>query len=126
MNKFFSIENSLEAIAALIAIVTVPNALYQFYPEAHFVIPTMMLLPAIYFGNLARFGVKGQRWAKHMLFWTFSLMAIHAFFALFWAAEARPGALFGSAFYPVYGGFLVIVGGLCIAYAKRNKLFGQE
>jgi len=45
---------------------------------------------------------------------------------LFWAADARPGALFGAAFYPLYGGFFVIVGLLCWSYAKKNALFGAE
>ncbi len=88
----------------------------------HFVIPTMILLLVFYFGNLARAGVNGQRWAKHLLFWTFLLAVCHTFFALFWAGEAWPGAAFGAAFYPAYGGFTVIVGYLCLNYAKRHGL----
>jgi hypothetical protein len=124
MSKLFSLDNALEALATLVALGAGLGVLQTFIIGKHFVIPTMVLLLVIYFGNLARFGLKGQRWAKHMLFWTFALMACHAFFALFWAAEARPGALFGAAFYPAYGGFLLVVGGLCFAYARRNSLFG--
>jgi hypothetical protein len=124
MSKLFSLDNALEALATLVAVGAGLGVLQTFIIGKHFVIPTMVLLLVIYFGNLARFGLKGERWAKHMLFWTFALMACHAFFALFWAAEARPGALFGAAFYPAYGGFLVVVGGLCFTYARRNRLFG--
>ena len=122
MKKLLTIENSLEAIATLIAAGAALGVLQTFIIGKHFVIPTMVLLLVIFFGNLARFGLRGERWAKHMLFWVFFLLSAHAFFALFWAAEARPGALFGAAFYPLYGGFLVIVGGLCYAYARRNGL----
>jgi hypothetical protein len=124
MSKLFSLDNALEALATLVALGAGLGVLQTFIIGKHFVIPTMVLLLVIYFGNLARFGLKGERWAKHLLFWTFALMACHAFFALFWAAEARPGALFGAAFYPAYGGFLVVVGGLCFTYARRNRLFG--
>ena len=124
MSKLFSLDNALEALATLVALGAGLGVLQTFIIGKHFVIPTMVLLLVIYFGNLARIGLKGERWAKHMLFWTFALMACHAFFALFWAAEARPGALFGAAFYPAYGGFLIVVGGLCFTYARRNRLFG--
>ena len=123
MKKLFSLTHSLEALATLFTIAAALGVLQTFIIGKHFVIPTMILLLAIYFGNLARFGLKGERWAKHMLLWTFLLMACHTFFALFWAADARPGAAFGAAFYPLYGGFFVVVGGLCISYAKQNELW---
>ena len=122
MKKLFSLDHSLEALAALVATGAALGVLQTFIIGKHFVIPTMVLLLVIFFGNLARFGMKGERWAKHLLLWIFLLMACHAFFALFWAADARPGQAFGAAFYPVYGGFLVIVGGLCASYSKRNEL----
>ena len=87
----------------------------------HFVIPTMILVPAILFGNPARFGVKGEPWAKHTLFWIFSLMACHAFFALFWAATPRE--ILGAMFLPVYGLVFVALTILCWFYAKKNELF---
>jgi hypothetical protein len=123
MKKLFSIEYALEGLATLVALGAALGVLQAFIIGKHFVIPTMILLLVFYFGNLARFGLRGDRWAKQLLFWTFALAVAHTFFALFWAAEARPGAFFGALFYPVYGGFLVIVGGLCAAYAKRNGLF---
>jgi hypothetical protein len=126
MKKMLSLENSLEALATLISALAALAVLYNFVIGKHFVIPTMILLLVILFGNLARFGMRGKPWAKHMLFWIFTLMVCHTFFALFWTADARPGALFGAAFYPLYGGFFVIVGLLCWSYAKKNALFGAE
>ncbi|MDH3439903.1 MAG: hypothetical protein OEM63_04060 [Gammaproteobacteria bacterium] len=122
MKKLFSLDHSLEALAALITFGAALGVLQTFIIGKHFVIPTMVLLLVFFFGNLARAGLDDQRWAKHLLFWVFLLMACHTFFALFWAADARPGAAFGAAFYPVYGGFTVIVGGLCLNYAKRHSL----
>lgn len=122
MRKLFSLDNSLEALAAMISGFAFLAVLWNFIIGKHFVIPTMILLLVFYFGNLARAGVHGQRWAKHLLFWTFLLSVCHTFIALFWAGEARPGALFGTWFYPVYGGFTVIVGYLCLNYAKRHWL----
>jgi hypothetical protein len=123
MRKLFSLEHSLEALAALVAIGAGLGVLQTFLIGKHFVIPTMVLLLVFFFGNLARFGMLGQRWAQHMLFWVFLLMVCHAFFALVWAGDLRPGQLFGAAFYPLYGGFMLIVGWLCLGYAKRNQLF---
>lgn len=122
MKKLFSLDNSLEAIAALITLGGVLAVLQTFIIGKHFVIPTMNLLLVFYFGNLARAGLNGERWAKHLLLWTFLLAVFHTFFALFWAGPARPGQFFGAAFYPLYGGFFVIVGGLCVNYAKRHSL----
>ena len=122
MKKLFSLDNSLEALAALVALVASVAVLQTFIIGKHFVIPTIILLLVFFFGNLARAGINGKRWAKHMLLWIFLLAVFHTFFAMFWAAEARPGALFGAAFYPVYGSFFLIIGGLCLNYAKRHAL----
>jgi len=121
MKRLVSAENSLEAVAVLFAIGAILGVLQTFIIGKHFVIPTMILVIAVLFGNLARFGLKGQRWAKHMLFWIFFLMACHAFFALFWAA--RPREILGELFLPVYGVAFLTLAVLCTAYAKKNKLF---
>ena len=123
MKKLLSLENSMEAIAALITVGAALGVLQTFVIGKHFVIPTMVLLLAVLFGNLVRSGLRGQPWAKHILFWMFFLVAAHTFFALFWAAPARPGQFFGMAFYPVYGGVCVVTSLLCWQYAKRNRLF---
>lgn len=121
MKQLFSIENALEAIASIIALAALLGVLQTFIIGKHFVIPTMILVPAILFGNFARFGLQGHRWAKHVLFWIFSLMAVHAFFALFWAVTPR--AMLGNLFLPVYGAVFLVLATLCFLYAGRNKLF---
>ncbi len=125
MKRLFSLSYSLEALAALISIGAGIGVLQTFFIGKHFVIPTLVLLLAILFGNLARFGLKDQRWAKHLLFWIFLLAVCHVLFALVWAPDARPGQFFGAAFYPLYGGFALGVGTLCVLYARRNNLFGS-
>ncbi|CAN0589424.1 unnamed protein product [Ectocarpus sp. 12 AP-2014] len=124
MKRLFSLGYSLEGLAALISVVSGVGVLHTFVLGKHFVIPTLILLMAMLFGNLARFGLNDQRWAKHMLFWIFLLLVFHALFAIVWARDARPGQLFGEAFYPLYSGFALGVGTLCFLYAKRNALFG--
>jgi hypothetical protein len=120
MKKLFSVENSLEAIAALFALGAILGVLQTFVIGKHFVIPTMILVIAVLFGNLARFGMNGQRWAKHTLFWIFFLMACHAFFALFWAATPRE--ILGGMFLPVYGLAFIVLTGLCWSYSNKNEL----
>jgi hypothetical protein len=121
MKKLFSLENSLEAISALFAVGAMLGVLQTFIIGKHFVIPTMILVFAVLFGNLARFGVRGERWAKHTLFWIFFLLACHAFFALFWAATPRE--ILGGLFLPVYGVVFLLLSGLCWTYSKKNQLF---
>ncbi len=122
MKKLFSAENSLEAVAALFALGATLGVMQTFIIGRHFVIPTMILVIAVLFGNLARFGMQGQRWAKHTLFWIFFLMCCHTFFALFWAATPR--ALLGQMFLPVYGLVFIALAILCQSYWKKNALRG--
>ena len=60
MKKLFSREHSLEALAALFALGAALGVLQTFIIGKHFVIPTMVLLLVIYFGNLARFGTPNR------------------------------------------------------------------
>ena len=126
MKKIFSLNHSLELLAILITILATLSVLQTFIIGKHFVIPTMVLVLCVLFGNLARFGLLNKEWAKQILFWIFFILCSHSFFALFWAAEARPGNLFGAAFYPVYGIFFLSTSILCLDYARRNKLFLSE
>ena len=121
MKRLFSIENSLEAVAALLALTSILGVLQTFIIGRHYVIPTMILMLAVLLGNLARFGVSGQRWAKHVLFWLFFLTACHTFFAIFWAAAPR--ITLEEWFLPVYGVAFVVLSGLCWSYWKKNELF---
>ncbi len=123
MKNLFSMENSLELVATLITIGALLGVLQTFIIGKHFVIPTMILFLAIVFGNLARFGLRGERWAKQLLFWIFFLATCHAFMALFWAKTPRE--LLGDAFLPVYGAVFVVLGVLCFLYARRHALFGK-
>lgn len=121
MNRFFSLRNSLDLIAAVIAVAALVTVIQTFVIGRHYVIPTMILFIVIVFGNLARFGVRGAPWAKQLLFWIFLLSAGHAFFALFWAA--KPREIFGAAFPYLYGGYLVLITALLIPYASQNSIF---
>lgn len=120
MHRFFSLKNSLDLLAALVAVVALAAVVQTFVIGKHYVIPTMILFVVIVFGNLARFGMRGARWAKQILFWIFTLTAFHAFFALFWAA--KPREIFGAAFPYLYGGYLVLMIGLLVPYARQNRV----
>jgi hypothetical protein len=122
MKKLFSFEHSLELLASLIAVFAVIGVLQTFIVGEHFVIPTMILVVAVLFGNLARFAMQGKIWAKHFLFWIFFVAACHTFFALFWAKTPRE--LLGSAFYFVYGTEFLLFSTLSWLYARKNALFG--
>lgn len=122
MMKLFSLKHSLELLAVLITIAALLGVLQTFVIGKHFVIPTIILVFAVFFGNLARFGSQGQRWAQHTLFWIFAVAACHAFFALFWAKTPRE--ILGDTFVYVYGADFLILSFLSWQYARKNKLFG--
>jgi hypothetical protein len=124
MTRLFSLKHSLDLLASLIAILALLGVLQTFIIGQHFVIPTMILLLAVVFGNLARFAMQDKMWEKHLLFWIFFIAACHSFFALFWAKTPRE--MLGDAFIFVYGGDLLLLGFLCWQYAKRNALFARS
>ena len=121
MKKLFSLEHSLELLASLVAILATLGVLQAFIIGKHFVIPTMILVLAVVFGNLARFAMRGKIWAKHILFWIFLVAACHTFFALFWAKTPRE--LLGNAFNFVYGAQFLLFSFLSWQYARKNSLF---
>ena len=121
MKKLFSLEHSLELLAWIVAIVATLGVLQSFIIGKHFVIPTMVLILAVLFGNLGRFAMQGKEWAKHVLFWIFFIAACHAFFALFWAKTPRE--ILGDAFIYVYGADFLLLSFLSCQYAARNSLF---
>ena len=123
MKKALSLEHSLDTVAALLALAAITGVLQSFIIGKHYIIPTGFLLVAILFGNLARFGFRGARFAKRILFWTGFLLTCHAFFALFWAITPRE--MLGQAFFPVYGLAFVGLGFLTWQYARHNQLFGD-
>ena len=120
MKNLLTLKHSLDLLAAIIAIAALLGVLQTFIIGKHFVIPTMVLVLVVFFGNLARSSMRGERWAKHVLFWIFFIATCHAFFALFWAVTPRE--MLGDAFLFVYGAVFLIVGFLTWQYAKRNEL----
>ena len=121
MKKWFSLQYSLDTVAAIIAVAGLAGVLQTFIIGKHFVIPTMILAATILFANLARFGYRDNAFAKNVLFWFGVLVACHAFFALFWAKTPRE--ILGAAFLPVYGSAFVVFALLSWQYARRNRLF---
>ncbi|MDJ0907015.1 MAG: hypothetical protein QNI96_13430 [Woeseiaceae bacterium] len=121
MTKWFSLQYSLDTVAAIVAAAGLAGVLQTFIIGKHFVIPTMLLAVTILFANLARFGYRDNAFAKNLLFWFGVLVTCHAFFALFWAKTPRE--ILGGAFLPVYGGVFVIFALLSWQYARRNRLF---
>lgn len=121
MNKLFSLKYSLEFAAVVVTFVAIVAVLQTFIIGKHFVIPTMILVLAVFFGNLAMFGLRDERWAKHVLFWIFFIAACHAFFALFWAKTPRE--MLGGAFSYIYGAAFVVLAVLSWQYARKNELF---
>lgn len=120
MKELFSLKHSLDLLAAIVTGVACLGVLQTFIIGKHFVIPTLILVLAVLFGNLARFSLRGKEWARHVLFWTFSTAACHAFFALFWAVTPRE--ILGDAFYYVYGAAFVVLTLLSWQYARKNEL----
>ncbi len=121
MKNLLSLRHSLDLAAAVVTVAALLGVLQTFIIGRHFVIPTMILVLAVFFGNLARYGLRGERWAKHVLFWIFLVATCHAFFALFWAKTPRE--ILGDAFLFVYGAAFLILGYLSWQYAKKNELF---
>jgi hypothetical protein len=121
MKKWFSLEYSLDTVAAALAALGLLGVLQTFIIGKHFVIPTMLLAVTVLFANLARFGYRDKPLAKHILFWVGFLITCHAFFALFWAKTPRE--MLGAAFLPVYGSVFVVFALLSWQYARRNRIF---
>jgi len=120
MKNLFSLKHSLDLLAVIVALAALLGVLQSFIIGKHFVIPTMVLVLAVFFGNLARSSMRGEKWAKHVLFWIFFIATCHAFFALFWAVTPRE--ILGDAFLFVYGAAFVILSFLTWQYAKKNKI----
>jgi hypothetical protein len=120
MNKKMSLHHSLDLIAALVAVAAVLGVVQTFVIGKHFIIPTMILFFAVLFGNLARYGFQDRAWAKQILFWIFSLLTAHVFFALFFTVKYR--VIFGEAFEFVFGGMLVALAFLVSNYARKNGI----
>lgn len=121
MNGKFSWQHSFDLIAAMIAILGILGVLQTFLIGKHYLIPTMLLFWSVLFGNLARFGLQGMSWAKHVLFWLFFIFTCHLFFAIFFTQKYR--ALLGDAWEYVGTGLFIVFAVLCVQYARKNAIF---
>ena len=121
MKSKLSLGYSLDWVSALFCIGALLGVLQTFIIGRHFLIPTMILLVAVLFGNLARFGFRDRTWAKHVLFWLGFVLTCHVFFALFWAQKYRE--ILGTSFEYVFGALTLALAYLVWQYAKRNRIF---
>ena len=121
MSNTLSLRNTWDLIAILIAIRTfLLAAISEFYIGQHYMRPTMVLLFTVLFGNLARHGLRGDRWAKHILFWFGFLMSCMAFMGIFFAQ--RPKELLGDLFLPVWIAMFLLVAWLTWQYKRSNGI----
>lgn len=121
MNRLFSLKCSMELFAIVIASCAVIGVLYTFIIGKHFVIPTLILIVAVLFGNLAYYGYKQQLWAKYLLFWFGVIFNCYTFFALFWAKKFRE--ILGGSFEIIWTPMVVVTVFLLYHYVKKNELF---
>jgi hypothetical protein len=117
MKNLLSFEHPLKSLSAIIAIAAFLGVLQTFIIGKHYIIPTILLVLAVLFGNLARSGSA----MKEIPFWILAIATCHTFFALFWAKTPRE--ILGDAFLYVYAIAFVVLALLSWLYAKRIKLF---
>jgi len=122
MKNLFSIKNTWDLIAVLVALLAFAAALYQFTIGRHYIIPTAILVWTVLFGNLASYGLKGERWAKHILFWFGFLVSCMGFMGIFFAQ--RPKEILGGFFLPVWIAGFLLVAWLTWQYRRSNRLSG--
>ncbi len=121
MKDQLSLKYSFELLFALIAALAALAVLQTFIIGQHYIIPSVILVGAVLFGNLAWWGFRDQPWAKYTLFWLAFLFTSHAFFALFFSKRYRE--ILGSYFEPVCAVIVVVFAFLVVQYARRNQLF---
>jgi hypothetical protein len=122
MQNLLSLENSFDLIFALAAAIGCLAVLQTFVIGQHYIIPTGVLAVTLILGNVARYGLKGARWAKELLFWCGTLFTAHVFFAIFFSK--RYPEVLGAAFLPVTIGVFVLFAFLTVQYGRRNRIFG--
>ncbi len=123
MKEWFSLKNSFDLIFAIIAAISVIAVLYTFVIGRHYIIPSVILVAAVLFGNIAKYGFQDRLWAKQILFWSGFLFTGHAFFALFFAKIYR--LWLGDAFEIICGIVVVVFGYLLFEYARRNQILSS-
>lgn len=121
MSRLVSLKYTFDHLAALVALGSIAGVVETFIVGKHYLIPTAILVMAVFFGNLARYGYRDQAWAKNMLFWIGVVLNFHVFFALFWSKMYR--TILGDAFEYLFAPLTVILVFLVWQYAKQNALF---
>ena len=121
MKRLFSLTYTFDHLAALVAAAAVIGVVQTFVIGKHYLIPTAILVLAVLFGNLARYGYRDQAWAKVVLYWIGVILNFHVFFALFWSVKYR--AILGEAFEYVFAPLTLVLAILVWQYARRNELF---
>jgi len=122
MQPTFSLANGLALLFALICVVCVGTALFQFVIGQHYLIPTFWLAFAMISGNFARYALAGARWAQEIVFWCGALASCTLFMGIFFAKT--PKELLGGAFLPVWIGVFLAMAFLAFHYARSHQLFG--
>jgi hypothetical protein len=123
MRAWLSLNHSFDLIFAVIAAAGFLAALQTFIIGQHYIIPSGILVGTVLIGNIARYGLKDQIWAKQVLFWCGFLFTAHAFFALFFSRRYRE--ILGEAFEPFCVVVILVFAFLTIQYARRNRLFSD-
>ena len=121
MKRLLSLKYTFDHLAALVAAGAVIGVVQTFVIGKHYLIPTMILVLAVLFGNLARYGYRDQAWAKVVLCWIGVILNFHVFFALFWSVRYR--AILGEAFEYLFAPLTLVLAFLVWQYAKQNELF---
>lgn len=121
MQRLLSLDNSFDLIFTAAATIGILATLQTFIIGQHYIIPTGTLTVTVVLGNLARYGLKGARWAKEILFWCGFLFTAHMLFAIFFSK--RYPEVLGAAFLPVTIGIFVLFAFLTYRYARGNRLF---
>ncbi|WP_158972655.1 hypothetical protein [Paraglaciecola sp. L3A3] len=122
--KKLNFSYGLDWLMATVAFVSSLGVLQTFIIGKHFIIPTMILVIAVLFGNLAWYGFQQQKWAKLVNFWLAVILTSHCFFALFWAKKYRE--ILGDAFEPTAIVITLLLLALTWLYASKNQLFKQS
>jgi len=119
--KNFNLSHGLNWLMAIFTLLASVAVLQTFIIGRHFIIPTILLVIAIFIGNLAWYGFKQVKWAQYIIFWCGFILTSHCFFALFWAKKYRE--ILGSAFEPVAVVITLLLFILTWFYARKNQLF---
>lgn len=122
--KKLALQHGLDWLIATFAAIAILAVLQTFIIGKHFIIPTIILIIAVFLGNLAWYGFKQAKWAQYLNFWCGFILTNHCFYALFWAKKYRE--ILGSAFEPVAVVVTLLLFTLTWFYASKNQLFKRN